>query len=92
MDMQKIRFGETLQYFVDVPDSYLENYSIPFFSLQPLLENAIKHNELTRQYPLLIHIYVEKDRIVVKNNLRLKKNVETLEVLPHRMRGISKPA
>lgn len=77
MDMQKIRFGETLQYFVDVPDSYLENYSIPFFSLQPLLENAIKHNELTRQYPLLIHIYVEKDRIVVKNNLRLKKNVET---------------
>ncbi len=77
MDMQKIRFGEALQYQVDVPESYLGKYFIPFFSLQPLLENAIKHNELTKQYPLLIAIYAENDRIVVKNNLRLKKNVET---------------
>ncbi len=77
MDMQKIRFGEALQYHVEVPESYCERYSVPFFSLQPLLENAIKHNELTKQNPLLITILVENDRILVKNQLRLKKNVET---------------
>lgn len=77
MDMQKIRFGEALQYQVDVPESYLEVYSIPFFSLQPLLENAIKHNELTKQNPLVISILIENDQILVKNQLRLKKNVET---------------
>lgn len=77
MEMQKTRFGEALRYQVDIPEDYFDRYSIPFFSLQPLLENAIKHNELTKQSPLSIQLFVEGKDIVVKNNLRLKKNVET---------------
>lgn len=76
MDMQKIRFGEALQYDVNIPEDYLNRYVVPFFSLQPLLENAIKHNELTKQFPLIIKLFVDNDRIVVKNNLKRKKNVE----------------
>jgi two-component system LytT family sensor kinase len=77
MDMQRIRFGEALKYEVNIPESYLNQYVIPFFSLQPLLENAIKHNELTKQSPLVIQLLVIDDRVIVKNNLKLKKNVET---------------
>lgn len=76
MDMQKIRFGEALKYEIEIPEKYLDHFVVPFFSLQPLLENAIKHNELTKQYPLIVKIFIENDSIVVKNNLRLKKNVE----------------
>lgn len=77
MNMQSIRFGETLKYEVNVPGCYLTNYKIPYFSLQPLLENAIKHNELTKQYPLTIQIFVDNNYLIVSNNLRKKKHVET---------------
>src|SRR5699024_423310 len=53
MEMQKIRFGNAICYDVTVKeeDDCMSRY-LPFFSLQPLLENAIKHNELTERNPL----------------------------------------
>lgn len=77
MEMQKVRFGEALKYEVDVPDSYLHQFYVPFFSLQPLLENAIKHNELTKEKALTIHLYVENESIIVKNNLQKRKQVDS---------------
>lgn len=76
MEMQKIRFGEALNYQVEIPATYFDSYHIPFFSLQPLLENAIKHNELTKIHPLYIRIAIDGEYIVVSNNLRIKKNSE----------------
>lgn len=75
LEMQKIRFGDALEYTFDMPDQYL-NRSLPFFSLQPLAENAIKHNELTDENPLYIHITVENGMIKVENNLQRKSSVE----------------
>ncbi|MCO5260599.1 MAG: histidine kinase [Crocinitomicaceae bacterium] len=76
MEMQKIRFGEALLY--NVSSTVLERHDdcIPFFSLQPLLENAIKHNELTKEKPLVIHLFLDGDAIVVENNLQKRKDVE----------------
>lgn len=46
-------------------------------TLQMLIENAIKHNTVSKTRPLQIDIYVEKNEIiVVKNNLQLKKTLE----------------
>ena len=42
LDIEKIRFGERLQFNVTV-DKNLENYEIPLFLIQPLVENAVKH-------------------------------------------------
>ncbi len=77
MEMQQIRFGEALQYKVmlDADDEYL-NKTLPFFALQPLLENAIKHNELTTAHPLSIMINRKDNFIVVSNNLQPKKTAE----------------
>lgn len=77
MEMQKTRFGDALKYEVDVPDRYLNQFFVPFFSLQPLLENAIKHNELTKEKVLTIHLFVEGDFIVVSNNLQKRKEVHS---------------
>lgn len=49
---------------------------LPFFSLQPLAENAIKHNELTDENPLSIRISVEDGLVKVENNLQRKSSVE----------------
>src|SRR5690606_14933878 len=77
MEMQQLRFGEALVYQVEIAEEVQKKYIVPFFSLQPLLENAIKHNELTKKAPLIIHLFIEGDYIYVKNNLKLKNNVES---------------
>ncbi|MBS1736618.1 MAG: histidine kinase [Bacteroidetes bacterium] len=76
MEMQKVRFGQALQYEVSegVKNSS-PNDRIPSFSLQPLLENAIKHNVSTNENPLLIQITREGNMITVSNNLQPKNSV-----------------
>lgn len=77
MEMQRIRFGDALQYKVDIkPNDLVLEKKLPFFSLQPLLENAIKHNELTNDNPLYIKIEKEGNYIKVSNNIQIKKYLE----------------
>jgi two-component system LytT family sensor kinase len=43
---------------------------MPPMTLQLLLENAIKHNQLKENSPLSIKIYQEANHILVSNNLQ----------------------
>ena len=73
LEMQKIRFGDSLDWelVIENPEK-LKGY-IPSFSLQPLLENAIKHNVLTRERPLKIKIHQFEDSIEVSNIINSKE-------------------
>lgn len=85
--LQKIRFGEQLDLTIEVtPDS--EDAKIPSISLQMLVENAIKHNEITTQNPLHIKIYTRGDRLFVENNYqpRVKSGEESMGVGFERIR------
>ena len=42
-------------------------------AMQNLIENAVKHNEVSSAKPLSIKIFKRDDRIVVENSLQLKK-------------------
>ncbi len=75
-ELQKSRFSTNLQVETDVPEKYLL-YTIPPLVLQMLVENCIKHNIISRESPLKIHLYVKKDYIFVKNNLQRKKEVDS---------------
>jgi len=66
------RFGDSFNLKIDTPDSYLI-LKIPTFSLQLLIENAVKHNVISRRRPLFIKVYVENDYLVIRNNLQKKK-------------------
>jgi sensor histidine kinase YesM len=67
------RFGEGLCYHVNVADEYL-SCLIPPLTLQMLVENAVKHNQVSVRKPLQIHITVEEgNRLVVQNNLQPKR-------------------
>lgn len=73
--LQKIRFREQLE--LEVAEGLeQEKRKIPFMSLQMLIENAIKHNEITRQYPLKIHIYAEGNNLIVANTYRPRTDTE----------------
>jgi len=64
------RFEEKLEIIMDVkPDS--ADYIVPM-TLQLLIENAVKHNEVSETYPLRITIRKNNDYLEVTNGLRLK--------------------
>ena len=65
------RFEEKLKIEIDLePDS---SEKIAPMVLQLLIENAVKHNALTTQNPLLIDISKEGGHVEVKNNRQPKK-------------------
>ena len=76
LGMQKIRFGEALICTISIANDMLKNGFVPSFSIQPLLENAIKHNELTKASPLHIFIVQDSNRIKVSNNIKTKATTE----------------
>ena len=77
LKMQKIRFGAALDYSIAIPEQSINNQYLPYFSLQPLVENALKHNDLTAESPMLITIKEIDGYICVSNNLQPKSYKET---------------
>lgn len=74
--LQNIRFSDAIIYKVEVASFYMKCY-VPPMTLQILVENAIKHNKVSRSQPLLININVEKDFLIVKNIISPKEHLET---------------
>jgi sensor histidine kinase YesM len=75
LELQKGRFGEALKYSVEIPEEAKSGF-VPVFSVQHLLENAIKHNALTFENPLLIEVKYDDNRIIVTNNIQIKSITE----------------
>lgn len=73
--LQKIRFGANLRFDIKVPIESMGKM-VPPLSLQMLTENAIKHNEVSEEFPLDIYIAVAGDTVIVSNTLRPKKTRE----------------
>jgi two-component system, LytTR family, sensor kinase len=73
--LQKIRFGDNLSIETAV-DAFRLNDFIPPLSIQTLIENALKHNEISSEKPLKITLFLEGDFLVIENNLQLKSHME----------------
>jgi ligand-binding sensor domain-containing protein len=76
IDLQTTRFGEGLRININVTPESLTRLIVPV-TLQNLLENAIKHNIVSDDYPLTILIYTKNDTLFVQNGLQRKSFVET---------------
>ncbi|WP_435354302.1 two-component regulator propeller domain-containing protein [Emticicia sp. SJ17W-69] len=76
IDLQKSRFEDGLQVNINIDEDYLSSGIVPV-TLQNLFENAIKHNTVEEDKPLIINIFIEDEYLIVKNNLQKKKFVET---------------
>jgi two-component system, LytTR family, sensor kinase len=71
--MLKKRFGENLSINIDI-DKKTRLSFVPPMALQVLVENAIKHNEVSSCSPLSIRISVKNNYIIVENNIKIKSN------------------
>lgn len=71
----QIRFDKNIQFYIEIEEGK-KQLMIPPMSLQLLIENAIKHNEISTILPLTITIKTENDFLVISNNLQLRNNHE----------------
>ena len=71
--LMHIRFAESLQ--TDIRVAEPASGSVAPLTLQMLVENALKHNEVSKAHPLRIEIYLENGYLVVRNNLQPKNTL-----------------
>ncbi len=68
----RIRFSDALRIDISVPQELQTKNVLPL-SIQMLIENAVKHNVISVNRPLLIKLFTEDNQyIVVKNNIQTK--------------------
>ena len=66
------RYGDAIQLQIETDPSY-GGYLLPSLSLQLLVENAVKHNVVSKQQPLVIDIFTTAgNKLAVNNNLQCK--------------------
>lgn len=68
----KIRFEEKLKINIKLPAEAMNDLIAPL-TLQLLIENAVKHNTISLEEPLIIDLFMDSDNyLVVKNNLQIR--------------------
>lgn len=72
--LQKIRHDKNL--LVDVMVNQPSTSKVVPMSIQILIENAIKHNEVSEENPLSIQITNDDEYVIVKNNLQRIKVIQ----------------
>lgn len=92
----KTRHGDAIELQIEVDKRY-DPYLIPSLSLQLLVENAVKHNVVSRQQPLVIDIFaMVGNKLAVNNNLQAKavkapSNKVGLENIRHKFELLNQP-
>ncbi len=67
--LQQVRFDNALQIYLLIPEHRLQD-QLPPMTLQLLVENAVKHNVVSKSQPLMVELLVEGDFFIVKNNFQ----------------------
>ncbi|MEO9871310.1 sensor histidine kinase [Ekhidna sp.] len=72
--LQKIRFGDNLSFDINTsnPSAY-----VPPLAIQILIENAVKHNVVSEQYPLNVKLDIDDEYCTITNNLKEKKTKDS---------------
>ncbi|MEQ9306074.1 MAG: histidine kinase, partial [Marinoscillum sp.] len=67
----RTRFQDFIQFRIELDEDSLF-YMMPPLTLQMLIENAVKHNNITADEPLVIKIFRDGCRLFVENNINEK--------------------
>lgn len=68
VDLMQVRFPEGLRVEIDVPAALKSKFILPC-SIQLLIENAVKHNVINAERPLIVSIKGNDESISVSNNI-----------------------
>lgn len=74
IELLKMRYESKLDVDIMIDNHFL-NYKILPLSMQLLIENAIKHNEISKKNKLLIEVYLEEGMFLVVKNKKLPRKI-----------------
>jgi len=74
--IQEKRYGNAFQVNINTSDEEKDGYFLAPLTLQLLAENAIKHNAVLKEKPLLLEIFIEAGQLIVRNNINPKLQSE----------------
>jgi hypothetical protein len=77
LSLLSVRFGDALRVTTVRGGVALDRQMVPPVALQILLENAVKHNELSASAPLDVRVEVAEGRVSVSNTRRPRRDVPT---------------
>jgi len=75
MYLLKIRFDPNIRFDMNIEKEQLQRL-VPPMSLQMLIENAIKHNEISSEFPLTITVTAKDEHLEVRNNFQPRLHKE----------------
>lgn len=67
----QMRYEDNLHFDIDIPQELLQR-EVPPMAVQMLVENAVKHNEISRRNPLTISIRANGNELYVTNRIQPK--------------------
>lgn len=79
--LMQVRYQEHLKIDINIPSRLMETF-VPPLSIQMLLENAVKHNEISKAHPLFIYISAQDNTLinVSSTKSKLSTNAQSLQV------------
>ena len=75
--LQQKRYGDHLKLIITVPEKEKGETYIPPLTLQLLVENAIKHNAVSKESLLSIEVFLQDGHLMIKNNINPKQGKES---------------
>ncbi|MFM2359201.1 MAG: hypothetical protein RLY16_1194 [Bacteroidota bacterium] len=76
--LQQKRYGQYLQLEKNIAATAATETHIPPLALQLLIENAIKHNAISKEKPLIIRLHInDENQLVIANNINKKFTTES---------------
>ncbi len=64
-----IKYEDKLHFEISIDETIESKVKLPALSLQPLIENIIKHNVISEEYPMTIKVYINvENKLTVENH------------------------
>jgi streptogramin lyase len=74
--IQRKRYGCAFAVDINITPAQEKQYMIAPLTMQLLAENAVKHNAILKDKPLLLEMFIENDWLIVRNNVNPKMQPE----------------
>lgn len=70
-NLLQMRYEDNLKFDIHIPQELLQR-QVPPMAVQMLVENAVKHNEISNRNPLTVYICTEGNSLCVSNRIQPK--------------------
>ncbi len=73
--LQQIRFGENIHIDSKIDQNNEGNKYLPPLSLQLVFENILKHNIVSKEYPMKVTMSFDKENLLIQNAMKPRQDV-----------------